>query len=81
MGKDRIRRELIKRIKFASYLLDDYVCNRCGRKMEFEDEWRDILVCPYCGHSVGIENYGMDMDEDWDEIWHTNDGYPSEDEI
>jgi hypothetical protein len=36
--------------------------------MEFEDEWEDTLVCPACGHSVDLEHYGMENDEEYDAL-------------
>ena len=54
-----------------------YICSECGKSMEFEDEWKDTLVCPHCGHSeeyeslyptreevLGIEPEDSDDDED-----------------
>lgn len=41
-----------------------YICSECGGLMEFEDEWEDTLVCPACGHSVDLEHYGMENDEE-----------------
>ena len=35
-----------------------YICSECGSVMEFEDEWEDTLVCPHCGHSVDLDEYG-----------------------
>lgn len=37
--------------------------------MEFEDEWGDTLVCPACGHSVDLEHYGMENDEEYDALY------------
>lgn len=37
--------------------------------MEFEDEWEDTLVCPACGHSVDLEHYGMENDEEYDALY------------
>lgn len=43
----------------------NYICNECGSKMEFEDEEvRDVLVCPKCGHSVDLDRYGSEDEED-----------------
>lgn len=42
-----------------------YICSECGGLMEFEDEWEDTLVCPACGHSVDLEHYGMENDEEY----------------
>lgn len=41
--------------------------------MEFEDEWEDTLVCPVCGHSVDLEHYGMENDEEYDALYPTRD--------
>ena len=41
----------------------EYICSECGGLMEFEDEWEDTLVCPHCGHSVDLEEYGCEGDE------------------
>lgn len=60
-----------------------YICSECGAKMEFEDEWEDILVCPECGHSVDSEHYGFENDEDYDALYPTKEevlGYDEEDE-
>lgn len=46
-----------------------YICSECGGLMEFEDEWEDTLVCPACGHSVDLEHYGMENDEEY--AWTT----------
>lgn len=44
-----------------------------GGLMEFEDEWEDTLVCPACGHSVDLEHYGMENDEEYDALYPTRD--------
>ena len=44
-----------------------------GKLMEFEDEWEDTLVCPACGHSVDLEHYGMENDEEYDALYPTRD--------
>lgn len=43
--------------------------------MEFEDEYEDILVCPACGHSVELEHYGFENDEEYEAL------YPTKEEI
>lgn len=48
-----------------------YICSECGGLMEFEDEWEDTLVCPACGHSVDLEHYGMENDEEYDALYPT----------
>lgn len=52
-----------------------YICSECGEIMEFEDEWRDILICPKCGHSVELERYGLEREEDYEAL------YPSKEEV
>lgn len=49
-----------------------YICSECGGLMEFEDEWEDTLVCPACGHSVDLEHYGMENDEEYDALYAEN---------
>jgi DNA-directed RNA polymerase subunit RPC12/RpoP len=53
----------------------EYPCSECGKAMEFEDEWEDSLVCPHCGHSVGLEQYGFEDDEAYESL------YPTKEEV
>lgn len=53
----------------------NYICNECGTKMEFEDEWEDTLVCPECGHSIDPEHYGFENDEEYEAQ------YPTKEEV
>lgn len=32
-----------------------YICSECGAKMEFEDEYKDVLICSKCSHSVDLD--------------------------
>lgn len=48
-----------------------YICSKCGARMQFEDEWEDILVCLKCGHSVELERYGMEDDEEYEALYPT----------
>lgn len=48
-----------------------YICSKCGARMQFEDEWEDILVCLECGHSVESERYGMEDDEEYEALYPT----------
>lgn len=60
-----------------------YVCSQCGAKMEFEDEHEDILVCPSCGHSVELERYGFENDEEYEALYPTKEevlGYDDDEE-
>lgn len=58
-------------IQKEALLTGRYICSKCGAVMEFEDEWEDILVCLKCGHSVELERYGMEDDEDYDALYPT----------
>lgn len=49
----------------------EYTCSECGRLMEFEDEWEDTLVCPHCGHSVDLDDYGCENDERHENLYPT----------
>lgn len=48
-----------------------YICSKCGARMQFEDEWEDILVCLECGHSVELEQYRMEDDEEYEALYPT----------
>ena len=48
-----------------------YICSKCGARMQFEDEWEDILVCLECGHSVEFARYGMEDDEEYEALYPT----------
>lgn len=41
----------------------EYICHECGHLMEFEDKWGDTLVCPHCGHRVGLDDCGREGGE------------------
>lgn len=53
----------------------EYICHECGHLMGFEDEWEDILVCSHCGHSVDLDDYGCEDEEDYRNL------YPTREEI
>lgn len=58
----------------------NYPCENCGKPMEFEDE--DALVCPYCGYSVDLDDYGTTQEER-DSMYPTREevmGYDDDDE-
>lgn len=68
----------MQHVLFVFLLLEIYkgyceICSECGGLMEFEDEWEDTLVCPACGHSVDLEHYGMENDEEYDALYPTRD--------
>ncbi len=61
----------------------NYICYRCGAEMEFEDEWEDALICPRCGHSVDLEHYGFEDDEEYEALYPTREevlGYEEDEE-
>lgn len=70
--------------KLASALFSrEYICSECESLMEFEDESEDGLVCPACGHSVDLEHYGFENDEDYNAQYPTKEevvGYEDDDE-
>lgn len=47
------------------------VCSPCGAWMRFEDVWEVVLVCLECGHSVELERYGMEDDEEYEALYPT----------
>lgn len=49
----------------------EYICSKCGTKMEFEDEWEDTLVCSRCGHSIELDRYGCEDDEEYEKMYPT----------
>ena len=60
-----------------------YICSECGSVMEFEDEWEDTLVCPHCGHSIDLDEYGCEGDEKYENVYPTREdvlGIADEDE-
>ncbi|MDO4292107.1 MAG: DNA-directed RNA polymerase I [Eubacteriales bacterium] len=57
--------------QIESMLSREYTCSQCGEKMEFEDEWEDILVCVHCGHSVDLDHYGFENDEEYEKLYPT----------
>ncbi len=66
---------LLNNAQIEALLTGRYICSKCGERMEFEDEWEDTLVCPHCGHSVDLEHYGFEKDEDYDAL------YPTKEEV
>ena len=53
MGRRRSLDELV--------LDDDYFCGECGAEME---RFGDVLVCPKCGHSVDVEDYMTEYEDE-----------------
>lgn len=52
----------------------EYICHECGHLMEFEDEWEDTLVCPRCGHGIGLDDYGRGGYEEDEHLYPTRVG-------
>ena len=48
-----------------------YICHECGAIMHFEGDDHSVLVCDECGHSVDIDDYGME-DEDYSTLYPRN---------
>lgn len=51
----------------------DYICDKCGAKMEFEDEWENTLVCTQCGYDIDIDRYGFESDEEYEALFPLQD--------
>lgn len=49
----------------------EYIGHECGHSMEFEDEWEDTLVCPHCGHSIDLDDYGCESDDEYENLYPT----------
>lgn len=62
----------------------EYICSRCGALMEFEDEeWKDTLICPKCGHEIDYDRYGFEDDDEYNALYPTKEevlGYYDEDD-
>lgn len=69
--------ELFKRVMNRALehglLTGNYFCSECASLMKFEDENEDILVCPNCGHSVDLEDYGFEDSEAYGEVYDDED--------
>ena len=74
-GKEILAMSFFNEKQVRAMLTRNYVCDQCGAKMEFENDWEDILVCPKCGYSVETERYGFESEEDYEAL------YPTEDEV
>lgn len=46
----------------------NYICPKCGKSMQFENEWKDTLVCVHCGYDMDIEHYGL-TDEEYNDLY------------
>lgn len=60
-----------------------FICSGCGGVMEFEGEWEDTLVCPHCGRSIDLDEYGCEGDEKYENVYPTREdvlGIADEDE-
>lgn len=42
-----------------------WICPDCGAEMYFEDENEDVLICPNCLLTMGLDRYGFDSDEEY----------------
>jgi rRNA maturation endonuclease Nob1 len=49
--------------RIKAMLNGEYVCQKCGCLMKFEDEWEDTLVCDVCGSSTDLKEYGTELSE------------------
>lgn len=49
----------------------EYVCRGCGPFVGFAGEWEDALVCPHCGHSIDLDDYGCEGNEEYENLYPT----------
>jgi transcription initiation factor IIE alpha subunit len=66
--------------KIEALCSGNYICNECGGKMEFEDEFEDTLICSQCGHSVCLDEYGYEYEGGYDDLYPTADEFITDDE-
>ena len=60
-----------------------YICSECVCVMQCEYEGEDTLVCPHCGHSIDLDEYGCEGDEKYENVYPTREdvlGVADEDE-
>lgn len=57
--------------------LEQYDCYECGAVM---DVVGDVLVCPKCGHSVNIEDWITEAEDDEDEYPTAEEFFDEDDE-
>lgn len=48
-----------------------YPCPKCGAEMEWENDSKDILICPKCGYDISSDKYGF-SDEEYDDLYTTS---------
>lgn len=51
--------------QILAMVTQSWICPNCGANMEFEDANEDILVCPRCFHSMDLDMYGFDSEEEY----------------
>lgn len=51
-----------------------YPCPECGALMNWEDENKEVLICPNCGHEEEFDHYGF-TDEEYESL------YPTKEEV
>ena len=49
----------------------EFICHECGHFMGFGGEWADTLVCPQWGPSVGLDDYGREGNEEYENLYPT----------
>lgn len=54
----------------TAFRTGQYICDKCGAVMEFEDEFTETLICLECGNEVDFDHYGF-SDEEYDELYPT----------
>ena len=46
-----------------AFVTGEYICPKCGKLMEFEDEWESVLICEHCGFDMDVDHYGTDEED------------------
>lgn len=47
-----------------AFVTGKYICPKCGKLMEFEDEWESVLICKHCGFDMDVDDYGTDEEDE-----------------
>ena len=47
----------------------EYICHECGHFMGFVIGWGVTLVCPHCGHSIDLDDYGREGNVEFESLY------------
>lgn len=71
---------IFNRAQILAMLTGHYYCSECAELMEFENENEDTLICPHCGHSVDLDHYGFENEEEYEALYPTKEEVCGEDD-